>query len=220
MFAFQLISTEIFALKKSDTCDAAHMLMEDFKVKHLPVVDSGALIGFVSEKILLDNPDSKVETVMQTNTEIYKINSGKHIFECLQMLAEHHLSTLAVIDETKQYKGIINAADIAVFFHKNTLLQQPGSIIVLQMPALNYSLAELSRIAESNNVKILASITSPVLNEQNHVYVSLKFNSTNLKFVRQSYERFGYQIVFANHTDEEDDLFNSRYNWLLKYINT
>lgn len=220
MFAIQLISNDILPLKKSDSAEVALMLLNDFKVKHLPVVENNKILGFVSEKMLLDNLDKKTENLMQTDVQPYTIGSGRHIFEVIHQLAEHQLSTLTVVDEKYAFKGIITASDLTSYLHQNTLLQQPGSVIVLQMLPQNYSLAELSKIAESNNVKILACLISNQHPESKQIQVHLKFNSNNLKFVRQSFERFGYEIVFANHTDEDDELFNTRYNWLIKYINT
>lgn len=220
MFANSFISSEIFPLKKSDSCDAASILMGDFKVKQLPIVENQKVIGFVTEKTVLQNLDTKVESVMQTSTNLFCIKEYLHVFEILQILAANNLSSIAVLDEANNYKGVITANDIAIAQFNNSALTQVGSIITLQMPAHNYSLGELARISESNDIKILHVLVQPLKDLENHIQVSLKFNSLNLKFVKQSFERFGYQIIYANNTDEDETGFNDRLNWLIKYINT
>ncbi len=46
MLARDLISNDIFPLKKTDTAEAAMMLMQDWKIFDLPVVDGGKILGF------------------------------------------------------------------------------------------------------------------------------------------------------------------------------
>lgn len=48
MFAEELLSNDIFPLKKTDSCESALVFMSDWKVFHLPVVDNGKLLGYVS----------------------------------------------------------------------------------------------------------------------------------------------------------------------------
>jgi len=216
MLAQNLISAEIFALKKTDSCEAASILMADFKVKELPVVENAKVIGFVTEKALLNHTKAKVDSIMQLNTAVYCINHNTHIFDVLKALSEYNLSSASVTDNDNCFKGILTAADVLHYLYNNSALNQPGAVLVLQMPAYNYSLAEISRISESNDAKILHILVQPAKDTENHIQVSLKFNKTHLKPVQQSLERYGYQIIFANHTDEDDDAFNNRLNWLIK----
>lgn len=220
MFAEQIISHDLVALKRCDTLETAQLLMDENKVKHLPVVDNLKVIGLITESMLLEvSSDTKVDQIMQTDLTPFVIQSTAHYFDVVAKLAEHNLTALAVINFEQTYKGTIKASDIPLMLHQHTAMHQPGATLVLEMPSFNYSLAELSRIAESNDVKILHVLVEPIKSLQNHVLVSLKLNSYNLRYVRQSFERFGYDVVYANNTDELYTDFDERYKWLLKYLN-
>ena len=49
MLAIELISEYIVPLKTSDTALTALSLMEEFKVKHLPIVNENLFLGLISE---------------------------------------------------------------------------------------------------------------------------------------------------------------------------
>ena len=49
MFAAEIISNEIPTLKAEDSVQKALDRLSDFKLKHLPIVNEGMLVGLVSE---------------------------------------------------------------------------------------------------------------------------------------------------------------------------
>ena len=59
MLVKDFITKEIPVLKSFDTAEYALALMEDFKLKHLPLLSDNAYQCLVSEKDLLALPDRK-----------------------------------------------------------------------------------------------------------------------------------------------------------------
>ena len=57
MIAEDLINHMIPPLKASDDAHKAIVWMEEFRCKHLPVVDNDHLLGFISEEIILETND-------------------------------------------------------------------------------------------------------------------------------------------------------------------
>ena len=53
MIAEKIISTAILPLKTSDTGNDALTIMEDFFVRHLPIVNDKQLLGVISEDDIL-----------------------------------------------------------------------------------------------------------------------------------------------------------------------
>jgi len=88
------------------------------------------------------------------------------------------------------------------------------------MNARNYSLAEIARITEVNNAKILYLHVNPLADAENNIQVSLKYNITDLKYIIATFERFNYQVIFSSQQTDEDDASSKRYDWLIKYLNT
>jgi acetoin utilization protein AcuB len=218
MFAYQLISNEMFALKPSDSASSASVFMEDWQVKDLPVVQNGKLIGTVNEKVLFDNEDEKVANILNSNAAFCFENT--HFYDLLKLLFIGNISAISVLDKEQNFKGIIASKDLAKQLFDHSTLAQDGGIIVLQMNARNYSLAEIARITEVNNAKILYLHVNPLADAENNIQVSLKYNITDLKYIIATFERFNYQVVFSSQQTDEDDASSKRYDWLIKYLNT
>ncbi|MFA9213124.1 MAG: hypothetical protein ACEQSR_04665 [Candidatus Methylacidiphilales bacterium] len=192
--------------------------MEDWQVKDLPVVQNGKLMGTVNEKLLFDNEDEKVANILNPNAGFCFENT--HFYDLLKLLFIGNISTISVLDKEQNFIGIIATKDLAKQLFDHSTLSQDGGIIVLQMNARNYSLAEIARITEVNNAKILYLHVNPLADAENNIQVSLKYNITDLKYIIATFERFNYQVVFSSQQMDEDDSSSKRYDWLIKYLNT
>jgi acetoin utilization protein AcuB len=218
MFALQLISNEVFALKPSDNASNALLFMDDWKIKDLPIVQNNKLLGTVNEDMLLPYSEEKVIDLL--NPQPVYCQEHTHLYDVMKLLFVSNISTIAVIDVEQNFKGIITAKDLAKQLFNHSSLGQEGGIIVLQMASNNYSLAEIARITEVNNAKFLYMHVHPLGDENNNIQVSLKYNVIDLKYIIATFERFSYNIVFVSKQSNEEDSYNARYNWLIKYLNT
>jgi len=220
MFAVQFISNEVFPLKKSDSAETALLFMNDWMVKELPIVESGKVLGFVRESVLQDKENKKVDAIMDINIDAYCVSEHLHVFEILGRMQQYQLNSLAVLNAEKGFMGIICAKDILVRTNENSSLNQMGSILVLEILAIQYSLAEIARICESNDAKIIHLMIESLKDENNTLHVSLKFNREYLNFVMSSLERYGYKIIYSNSPVDPNQSLDDRYNWLIKYLNS
>ncbi len=220
MFAAQFISSEIFSLKKSDDTESALMLLSDWMVKQLPVVENLKVLGFVNEKILLENEGKRVEELMLIDVEKYCVPEHMHLFEIWQRLVLNNFSTLAVVSSEGIFKGVISSQDIALNSFANSSLIQEGSILVLEIQAIHYSIAEIARICESNEAKIIHLMVTSLKDENNTLHVSLKMNKQHLSYVISSFERFGYKVIYTNSVSDSNQSLEDRFQWLIKYLNT
>jgi CBS domain-containing protein len=219
MFAEELLSNDIFPLKKTDTCESALVFMSDWKVFHLPVVDNGKLLGYVSyDDCSIPSGKTKIEKSIQPLVKLYA-DKGQHFFEVMKVMADTGFTVIAVSDEEAEYKGVISVKEL-ISIYRNSSLNQPGGIIVLEMTPQDYSLAELSRIVEYNDAKILNVFVSTAVGNTSQVFVSLKLNRPELSTVVQTLERYQYRIHSVHQTADQTSDFSSRYEWLLKYLNT
>ncbi len=220
MFAETLLSHEIFPLKKTDTCETAQVFMHDWEIAHLPVVENNKLLGYVTlEEISNNSKSTKVDKLIKNEKQFFA-TAHQHIFELLKIFSESSLSTIGVVNAQNSFAGIISYKEIINVIYKNSSLSQIGGIIVLEMLPKDYSLAELSRIVEYNDVKIINVFINTLVNENNSILVTMKFNQTDLKNVATSLERHGKVIRSVHQADKIDDSYANRYDWLIKYLNT
>jgi acetoin utilization protein AcuB len=219
MIASEFFSPDIFPLKKTDTCESAMVFMHDWRVFNLPVVDNGKFIGYASFEHLAEaKPKDKIEKLVEPLLQMYVLKTY-HLFEVIKQFAESKLTCLAVCDAESSYLGAISLNEVALMY-KNSSLVQPGAIITLQMNPQDYSLAELARIIEYNDCKILHVFINPVTSNLGKIVVSLKLNKQNITTVIQTLERYQYSIQSVHQADNQDADLNNRYDWLIKYLNT
>ena len=95
----------------------------------------------------------------------------------------------------------------------------PGGIIVLELNNHDYSLAQIARIVEDNDAKILSSyITSSVHSIK--IEVTLKINRSDLTSIIQTFLRFGYTIKASYQSnDRNEDLLRKNYDQFMMYLN-
>src|SRR5690606_21786672 len=97
---------------------------------------------------------------------------------------------------------------------------QPGGIISVKMHAQDYSLAELARIIEYNDAKILHVFIHISPEAQSRIIVSVKLNKSDLTTVVQTLERYHYDIHSVHQVTDHANELDNRYEWLIKYLNT
>jgi acetoin utilization protein AcuB len=220
MIARELISDVVTALKTSDTGTKALSWMEVFRVKHLPIVNHREFLGLISDADIYDlnNPDEPVGNHNLSLTKPY-VTENQHIYEVIELLSRLQLTLVPVLDQARQYLGVITQEDLTQKFAHLSAMQQPGGIIELEMNEQDYSLNEISQIVESNNARIL-SLYVAASNDHSKLRVTLKVNLTDMTSVMATFNRYNYTVVSSHMMDEDLDAFyQERFDVFLKYLN-
>ncbi len=85
------------------------------------------------------------------------------------------------------------------------------------MNQVDYSLAEIAQIVESNNAKILSSyITSGP--DSTEMEVTLKINKSNLDAILRTFERYEYNVTASYQKSKYQDDLKNRYDELMNYL--
>ncbi len=219
MIASELISDIVVPLKTSDTVENAISMMEEFKVSHLPVVNSRSYIALVSESDLIGStgPDSPVGNIKLALPRLM-ISAYQHIYDVLRMMSEHKLSLLPVVDKDENYVGAISLESLTANMAKMAAINQPGAIIVLEMSQNDYSLSEIAQIIESNDAKILSVYVTARVDSTN-MEVILKINKQDLNPIMSTFNRYNYTIKASYGEDEDPGDLKDRYDSLMNYLN-
>lgn len=219
MIAAELISYEIPPLKPSDTGSKVLQWMEEFKVKDMVVVKSKKYIGIIEETDLLDrnNIEDKLETYSLDLKKPF-VFKNQHIFEVIGLFVEFDVDVLPVLNENSEYLGLITSKKILQYLSEIVSVANQGSIITLEMNAVDYSMAEIAKIVESDDAKILASfITSH--SDTTKIEVTLKINKTDITRILHTFDRFNYIVTASfNESEYHQDLKN-RYDEFMRFLN-
>jgi acetoin utilization protein AcuB len=219
MIIEQLISPVVPTLLPTDTGNRALNIMEEAHLTQLPLVKENQYIGLVQETDVLDW-DTTERALDGADFLDYKpaVFAGGHPFEAMRIASQQNLSIVPVVDNENKYIGSITREDLLKYITENSGMDNPGGILVLQMEQRNYSLSEIARICESEEVLIMSTQVSNNV-KTGLLEVTLKTNRTNLEAVVSSFERHEYDVkeVFGAQVGQEELM--SRYNLLMNYIN-
>jgi len=176
-----------------------------------PVVDpENNFIGFVASYKSLLNDNYTVDPGIS-------ISSSAHVFQLMQTLPLSSHKALAVVNPEGKYLGVVTLEQIPEILSNFYLQKFNGAILVLEILPKDFSLSEIVRIIESNDIKVLGlEITDNPTN--NTMLVHLKLNSHILRNVLATLERFNYdKISYFQRKDEPEDI-DIKYKQLLHYL--
>ncbi len=219
MVASELITYDIPPLKISDSGTKALDWMEEFKTSSLPVVNGNKYVGLIDESDILDRNDSD-ETI-----EAYNLNfqrplgfQDQHLFEIIGIMSENDIMVLPIVDSNQHYLGLITSETIVKEFSKAVSVNNAGSIITLEVNLRDYSLAEIAKMVESDEAKILSSFITSHSNS-NKLEVTLKINKTDISRILHTFERFNYVVTASYNESEYHKDLQDRYDEFMRFLN-
>lgn len=218
MTAKELISYLVPPLKPSDTGEKALNWMSDFHVRHLPMVEDGNFIGLLSEDELLNLPNDWA-ALEECQPHYLQAATGpdQHLYDVMKWMVDLNLTAVPVIGEDRKYLGLITLESLMEKLATTGSISHPGGVLVLEMDARDYSMAEIARLVESEKATILSSFVSSAPNAKN-VELTLKLNRQDLKHVAATFERFGYHLKGSFYESEYLDALQDRYDAFMRYL--
>lgn len=219
MLLTELLSPQIPVVAPGDTFDAARVLIKKNHVEHLPLVENGQYLGLVPLEDL--KHDHHIHPLLSSgNFEQFKpaISTHAHPLEALKIIYLHDLSLLPVVHQAYDYAGVVTKDDLMQYLVDNMSIEISGGIIVLEVAPHSYSLSEIARICENEQVVIINAMVKTNV-ETAKLEVTIKTNRSDISAVIQSFERHNYTVLnFYGDKQMENDIVD-RYKLLMNYIN-
>lgn len=219
MVANEIISNVVPVLKKSDTCLQALSWMEIFRVSHLPLVNDETYLGLVADELIYShgevNDPIGILNVPIEDTFVYE---DYHIYDVIRLASSQLLSVVPVLNREGNFVGSIVLTDILHKLDQLLCVNQPGGIIVLEMNRMDYSLAEIARIVEYNESRILSCCVNSS-KDSCLIQLTIKVNIEDIDPLLDAFIRYGYTIKDSFVAGEEArDSMKERYGLLMKYL--
>jgi CBS domain-containing protein len=216
MLARDLIST-VPVLHPMDSGSRALRLMNEYHLTQLPMVLENKYLAMVEEDDILDleDPETLLEN-MEYNGPRHAISEHAHFYEALKVFYDYKLCALPVISKDNEYLGILTKDNLLAVLAQYNGVKEPGGIVSLEMEPRDYSLSEIARIAESNDITLLSvnTITTP----NGRLEVLLKTNRQELQSLLATFERFKYYVKYSITAEEEEDTLRKNYDLFMNYI--
>lgn len=219
MYASQCINPEIPYLQPEDKGLTALSLLEELKISEMALVSDDKYIGLVKELDLLDYEciDGQIKD-LGTKLKRPFVDEKDHLFEAVSLMAAENLTVLPVLSGEEKYVGCIDLMSVVKIIASSEGYSSLGGVIELEMGVTDYSMAEISRLVESNDIKIIHAVvnSSP---DSKLIRVTLKLNTSNLSPLIRTFERYNYTITASYQEDEYEEDLKKRYDSFLRYLN-
>jgi hypothetical protein len=213
-----LISYDLPVLSLNDSGERALSLMQEYRVFHLPLVQRDNYIALISEDDLLDwdTPEEPLSLAEFVNFRPV-IFENQHPFDAAKTAREFNLTVLPIVNIQNHYLGIVPIEKLFEFITDNNSIKEPGAILILEQEQRHYSLSEIARICESNNINILSSSVK-TLENTGLIWITLKLNSNEVQAVTATFERFNYHVVEVFSSDNTEHDLKDHVDAFMRYL--
>lgn len=216
MLVNDYISKDFQPIDGSQSVEYAMELIHQYSLTHVPVFRGNNFIGNLSKETLEEQDvDVKLHDLKAYN-ELFYINQNGSLLEAIQKFHQFNTNILVVLTVEMQYLGFILMEDVISALSAMPFISEPGSIMVVEVAQRQFSISEISKIAESNNARIIGLFVTAYENDK--VQIALKLIGESLSSVVETFERFNYTVLFKFYKDERDDLMKDRFDMLMKYL--
>jgi acetoin utilization protein AcuB len=191
--------------------------MEDYDVFQLPLVKEDYYIGLVNKEDVLDLDENQTMAALADQLSRVALPHSAHFTAALNLFAKHQLSLLPILNEHQECVGVIPQKNLNEQLAQFLGVDLPGAIIVVSISPYQYSLAELSRLVETNNAQII-QLNTHFEEANGALVITFKLNKEEASAIIATLQRYNYQVLhyFGNtplHNDIQD-----HYQHLLNYL--
>ncbi|MBK6362269.1 MAG: CBS domain-containing protein [Saprospiraceae bacterium] len=218
MIAKDLLVNDIVALRTSDIGEEVLSMMHLYHVRHLPIVNDKQLLGLISESDIVMN-DMK-ESIGSYGLSLFKpyCFEKDHIFDVMGQVARFNLTLIPVIDEKSQFLGVITLEKLLHYFAESYAFEESGNVFTIETTEQNYSMGEICRIIESEGISVFSTFINKNT-DSTKVFITVKTNAKENFRIKQTLERFGYDVTVSKGHDEYNESLKDRFDSLMTYLN-
>jgi acetoin utilization protein AcuB len=205
MFVAKRMTPNPKVIESAATIADASEMMRKYKIRRLPVVDQGRLVGIVTDRDLRSVTPSPATTLsifelnyllakMQVKDIMHKdvvtINFGATIEEAALTMSNHHIAGLVVVDAVGTVVGIITETNIFNSFVEIMGLKEGKTRFTFSVTDQVGVLHEITQVFKELNINIssLASYTT----EEGTGELVIRFNAADTKELTERLNAIGY----------------------------
>lgn len=212
MLVEDVMTKDVIVVEPSASLADAMKVLRENRIRRLPVVEGGELVGIVTEKDLLSaSPSSattldiweihymiskvKVEEIM--TKDVITVSNDAPLEEAARMMSERKVGALPVLDDRNKLVGIITETDIFKIFVDMLGAKRGGVRYTFQVPDKPGIVYELTRRINESGGNIVAISSYPRKNGEYIVVIKVK-GIDHDRFMK-SLEDYEYATLLYHH---------------------
>lgn len=189
-------------------------LIRDKGIRHLPVVDKeGHLVGIVTDRDIREAAPSdattlsahelhyllgklKVSAFMTHRDKLITITSDTIIEEAVQLMHDHKIGCLPIVED-KKLAGLITETDVLALFVDLFGLKMQGTRLTVAIADQPGQMHGIIEVIKNHNVNII-SIVSPTFKVNGKRVAALRIQTHEYEGIVRELEQKGYEILSIN----------------------
>ncbi|QGG46926.1 CBS and ACT domain-containing protein [Heliorestis convoluta] len=205
MLVEEIMERNVYFVGPEATASEALLITQEKRVRHVPIVESGKVIGILSDRDLRDispstlSPEqddllatTKVKDIMRK--PVITVHPLDAMEDAARIIYEHKIGCLPVV-QNDQLVGIITSTDI---LHAIVLVMgvaQPGSHLEIDVPDQPGALLEVTRIIKEGGANIISIYITPGKEEKRKTIV-LRVSAFDTRMIIHAIVAAGYKMIF------------------------
>jgi CBS domain-containing protein len=215
MLISDYISKDFPAFEIDSSIEEVLDIVQKYGFTHVFVKKNDSFLGAICKEFLEENEDGNLADAL-LHLERFAILEDNLVLDSIKLFHIFNTNIVPVIDKKETYLGYIAYDDVFNDFSRYPLFSENGAVITVETNAKSYSMMEIAKIVEGNNCKFYGAFISHV--EEDSVQVTMKISNENLSSVDETFERFGYHVVYKFYNDEKEEMMKDRYQYFQKYL--
>lgn len=109
---------KVFFVGANDTANVAALKLRNFKVRTTGVMDDGKVVGvvghsdFSTKVVALGKKPTEVKVSEIMSTTLHTVSLDTSILTCMDLMNDHGISHLFILDDDGQYYGMVAWSDL------------------------------------------------------------------------------------------------------------
>lgn len=209
MILEEMMNTEVVTLGPGHTIREARELMEEKKIRHLPIVDDeGGIVGVVSDRDLKEAiPSSLIgkQDLSVFDTPLSEIMTKDPLIghpldfveDAAVIFYENGIGCLPIVSSGKVV-GIITETDLLYRYIELTGASKPGSQIEVRVPDVAGVLFGVTKIFYEQNANVLSVLVYPDKERLDHKILVIRVKTMNPLAIIEELRKEGYDVLWPN----------------------
>ena len=192
----EIMNKEPITISPETRVGQALKLMQQHQIRHLPVIEEGFMVGWISARTLREvllASMLEVITVGDVMVEApFSVTPETSVEEAARLVHEHKIGGMPVLDGEKLV-GVITVNDLLSAFINMLGLLRSSSRLDLLLDTKPETLEEASRLIQTNGGKIINIALGPSKNNKRCYFFRLE--KCDLEPIIATLKDQGYQVV-------------------------
>ena len=156
------MSANLITVKTTDSVIKAKLLLKEHNISHLPVMEKGKLLGIITgwdiRQVLIPSDTLKVKNIMTRDpvTAPWDYTVG----ETAEMLLNHNISGVPVVDSKDRVAGIITKGDLFKVLVPLTGAGKKGVQFAVLLTDRRGAVKEITDMIRENGGRLMSALTS------------------------------------------------------------